>query len=67
MSEDMRTRLTQRRDELRIELARCEERLAQLGKETAAVRETLLRISAAIQVLEEMLGTGTAPPGFPTG
>jgi prefoldin subunit 5 len=56
MREQLQARLT--------ELARDHQlgqgRLAELDREQAALRETLLRISGAMQVLEELLGTATA-------
>lgn len=36
--------------------------LAELQARQAALRDTLLRISGAIQVLEEQLGQDAAPP-----
>lgn len=47
-------RLTARLAELRREYAVGEARLRDLTQQEAALRETLLRISGAIQVLEEM-------------
>jgi hypothetical protein len=47
--------------ELRAERERGEEMLADLQARAAALRETLLRISGAIQVLEEIKGTPAEP------
>jgi predicted nuclease with TOPRIM domain len=55
-SPDIATRLGQRLESLKAEFARGQERLAQLDNEAAQLRQTLLRISGAIQVLEEELG-----------
>lgn len=52
MDEQIRARLA----ELRSEFARGQERLAELEAQEASLRQTMLRISGAIQVLEEMLG-----------
>lgn len=51
MREQIETRLT----ELRTEHDRGQNQLRQLDSQAAAVRETLLRISGAIMVLEELL------------
>lgn len=63
MSEQMQNRLT----ELRGEYELGQRRLQELVGQEVALRETLLRISGAIQVLEELTGTpadGAAPaPG----
>jgi prefoldin subunit 5 len=53
MREQMRSRLT----ELNRDYQLGQGRLAELERETGALRETLLRIGGAIQVLEELLGT----------
>jgi hypothetical protein len=52
--------LITRLEELRVEYARGEQQLAQLDQRRAEVRDTLLRISGAIQVLEELLQAETA-------
>ena len=49
------TKLEQRLSELRGELTRGQEHLAQLDLQRQDTRDTLLRISGAIQVLEELL------------
>lgn len=46
--------LQQRLDQLRQEFNLGESRLRDLTQQEAALRETLLRISGAIQVLEEL-------------
>ena len=51
----MRDRLKQRLSELRTEFEAGNKMLAELDAKGAKVRETLLRISGAIQVLEEEL------------
>jgi uncharacterized coiled-coil protein SlyX len=52
----MRERLEQRLTELRTEFESGQQTLNQLETQATAVRQTLLRISGAIQVLEEELG-----------
>ncbi|HLG16349.1 MAG TPA: hypothetical protein VJH03_17850 [Blastocatellia bacterium] len=54
MKEDLEKRL----DELKREFEVGQNRLRELDAEQAHVRETLLRISGAIQVLQEMLNGG---------
>ena len=51
----MRDQLEQRLKTLRTELEAGEKMLADLDVKRANLRETLLRISGAIQVLEELL------------
>lgn len=51
----MRTRLEQRLKDLKAEFESGQKVLLELEKQQANVRETLLRISGAIQVLEEEL------------
>jgi len=59
----MRERLEKRLQELKAEFGKGEQTLKQLEEQVAAVRQTLLRISGAIQVLEEELGEAEQPDG----
>jgi uncharacterized protein (DUF3084 family) len=54
-------RLRRRLEELRREQASGLEALAELQRKEQELRTTLLRISGAIQVLEEMLESPTPP------
>ena len=54
----------QRLEELRNELAKGEQQLDRLDRERAALRDTVLRIQGAVQVLEE-LGKAGASEGRP--
>jgi len=57
---DMEMRFRQRLDELRAEYEKGKKTLEELEAQAANVRATLLRISGAIQVLQEELeGKGT--------
>jgi len=47
--------MVERLEELRQELAKGQKRLEMLDRERQEIRDTLLRISGAIQVLEELL------------
>jgi len=58
----MRAQLEQRLTDLKAEFAAGQKMLAELETKQTTLRETLLRISGAIQVLEEELAR-TAPPG----
>lgn len=58
----MQDKLQERLESLKEEFARGKEQLAQLDARAQSLRETLLRISGAIQVLEELIG---APPDTP--
>jgi predicted nuclease with TOPRIM domain len=49
--------------ELRKEFEMGQNRLQQLAQEEARLRETMLRISGAIQVLEELTAADTPHPG----
>lgn len=51
----MQEQLQQRLNELKKEFEIGQNRLQELDRQQAQVRETLLRISGAIQVLEELL------------
>ncbi len=51
----MKDRLEQRLKELRIEFEQGQKMLGDLEKRQSELRDTLLRISGAIQVLEEVL------------
>ena len=57
----MQQQLTQRLQQLKSEYEAGEKMLAELEQKQRALRETLLRISGAIQVLEEELGRAEAP------
>lgn len=51
----MREQIQERLDELKKEFETGQQRLAEMENQAAQLRQTLLRISGAIQVLEEML------------
>lgn len=51
----MREQLEQRLNELKAEFESGQQRLAEFENQAAQLRQTLLRISGAIQVLEEEL------------
>ena len=62
----MREQVEQRVSELRAELQKGQQMLAELEAKEAELRQTLLRISGAIQVLEELLtDTSPAPAAVP--
>ena len=61
----MRDQLQERLDELKSQYQLGEGQLRELVRQEAALRETLLRITGAIQVLEELLGTSPAEPAAP--
>jgi hypothetical protein len=63
MKIDMEARLAELQDEFRTG----EARLRELDLETARLRETLLRISGAIQVLQELLAAEPADSGAVNG
>jgi uncharacterized coiled-coil protein SlyX len=63
----MRERLEERLKELKIEFDKGEQTLRELEEQAATVRQTLLRISGAIQVLEEELGDTDEPDGVVPG
>lgn len=51
----MHQQLTQRLEELRAEFEKGQRRLQELENEANSIRDTLLRISGGVQVLEEEL------------
>ena len=57
----METRLRQRLEELRVEHEKGRKTLEELEGQAGSLRATLLRISGAIQVLQEELGGGGDP------
>jgi predicted nuclease with TOPRIM domain len=63
----LREQLRARLEELRREFETGQARLQELETQATRLRETLLRISGAIQVLEEMqeAGAGEAGPDTP--
>lgn len=64
----MREQLEQRVSELRAEQEKGQRMLAEIDARQAELRQTLLRISGAIQVLEELLaGPGPSLPGGADG
>jgi hypothetical protein len=58
---EVRARMSARLAELREELRRGEVQLRELVQRESALRESMLRISGAAQVLAELLEDGTAP------
>ena len=61
----MREQLARRLQLLKAEYETGETMLAELEQKQRALRETLLRISGAIQVLEEELGQAEPAPAIP--
>lgn len=59
MREQLQTRLA----ELQHDLEVGERRLAQIDQERAQLRDTMLRISGAIQVIEELLAAPSSADG----
>ena len=57
----MRQKLEQRLEQLKAEFEAGQKMLTELEAKQASVRETMLRISGAIQVLEEELSNDTPP------
>ena len=57
----MREQLESRLAQLKAEYESGEQMLAELEQKQRALRDTLLRISGAVQVLEEELGKATEP------
>jgi predicted nuclease with TOPRIM domain len=62
---DMESRLRQRLGELRAEYDKGQNALQDLESQAANLRATLLRISGAVQVLQEALGEAEAGSGAP--
>jgi hypothetical protein len=60
----MREKLEQRVGELKVEQQKGQQMLAELEGKEAELRQTLLRISGAIQVLEELLAGALPPPAM---
>ena len=58
----MKEQLERRLDDLKTEYEAGQKMLAELEIKQAALRETLLRIAGAVQVLEEELGQPEEPP-----
>ena len=67
----MESKLRHRLTELRAEYDKGQQTLHELESQAGNVRATLLRISGAVQVLQEALGEPApehrAPPGLPAG
>jgi len=61
----MREQLEQRLKQLKAEFEAGQKMLAELEAKQASVRETLLRISGAIQVIEEELEKSKQPAAVP--
>jgi predicted nuclease with TOPRIM domain len=57
----MRQQLEERLAALKAEYEKGQSQLRQLESQTSSLRETLLRISGAIMVLEELLSNSVAP------
>ena len=60
----MHQRLQNRVERLKEEFAKGTERLSQLDQDADQLRQTLLRISGAIQVLEEELAADADTPAL---
>lgn len=58
----MREQLEKRLNQLKAEFESGQQMLADLETRQASLQETLLRISGAIQVLEELLSVAPPPP-----
>lgn len=56
----MQEQIESRIEELKQEFTRGQERYQELDAQQSALRETLLRISGAIQVLEEVLASSAS-------
>lgn len=57
--------MIERLEQLRAELEKGRQRMQSLERERQEVRDTMLRISGAIRVLEEMLEEEERPPARP--
>jgi prefoldin subunit 5 len=55
--------MKQKLEELRVEFERGQQQMSLLEQRRAEVRDTLLRISGAIQVLEDLLQAKSSPNG----
>lgn len=62
---EMETKLRQRLEELRAEYDKGQKTLQELEGQAASVRATLLRISGAVQVLQEAFGEQRPEVGPP--
>jgi predicted nuclease with TOPRIM domain len=65
---ELEPKLRQRLEALQAEYTKGQQTLQQLESQIASVRATLLRISGAVQVLQEALGdeAESPPPQWPT-
>ena len=63
---EMEIKLRHRLEELRAEYDKGQKTLQELESQAASVRATLLRISGAVQVLQEALGDAPPEPTPPT-
>jgi hypothetical protein len=66
-AEDVQAQMTARLAELREELRRGEQQLRELVQRETVLRESMLRISGAAQVLVELLEAGSPPGDAGTG
>ncbi len=57
----MKKELVTRLEVLKVEYQKGQDRLTELEQETTTIRAAMLRISGAVQVLEELLAAPTAP------
>lgn len=62
-----RDEMERRLAELESELAAGERLMAELDERRQRLRDSMLRIGGAIQVLRELLGRGDAPAAAPAG
>lgn len=61
----MRDRLEQRLQQLKSEYETGQKMLAELAEKEAQLRNTMLRINGAVQVLEELLAAEASAPAAP--